>query len=254
MAWPWPGSLSSRRRSVGSGWRARRWTPPAVAPAAPRPRISRPQTSRPRTRPRTLAPPDGPPDVAAPAARPADEHVDVWALVERAQRGDGDAFGLLYDRYVDTVYRFVLSRVNDRALAEDFTSETFLRALRRIGAISYQGRDVGAWFITIARNIVFDHSKSARHNLEVTTAEITDGPGSAPDPEAALLDAFATSTLVDAIRRLNAEQRECVTLRFLHGLSVSETAAAMGRNDGAVKALQHRAVKKLAELVGDSLR
>ena len=98
------------------------------------------------------------------------EHVEIWELVTRAQAGDGEAFGQLYDRYVDTVYRFIYFRVNDRALAEDFTSETFLRALRRIGTISYQGRDIGAWFVTIARNIVLDHMKSARHRLEYTTA------------------------------------------------------------------------------------
>ena len=88
-----------------------------------------------------------------------------------AQDGDGEAFGQLYDRYVDMVFRFIYYRVNDRGLAEDFTSETFLRALRRISSITYQGRDIGAWFMTIARNIVLDHVKSARHRLETTTGE-----------------------------------------------------------------------------------
>ena len=105
-----------------------------------------------------------------------------------AQDGDGEAFGQLYDRYVDTVYRFIYYRVNDRALAEDFTSETFLRALRRISTISYQGRDIGAWFVTIARNIVLDHMKSARHRLEITTADTIEGNDRAPSPEAAVLD------------------------------------------------------------------
>ncbi|MDT4985760.1 MAG: polymerase sigma-70 factor, subfamily, partial [Pseudonocardiales bacterium] len=79
-----------------------------------------------------------------------DEHVETWRLVTLAQAGDGEAFGQLYDRYVDIVFRFVYYRVNDRGMAEDFTSETFLRALRRISTITYQGRDIGAWFITIA--------------------------------------------------------------------------------------------------------
>src|SRR5580765_2318173 len=108
---------------------------------------------------------------AAAGGRIEDEHVETWRLVERAQQGDGEAFGQLYDRYFDTVYRFIYFRVNDRTLAEDFTSETFLRALRRISTISYQGRDIGAWFITIARNIVLDHVKSARNRLEITTAD-----------------------------------------------------------------------------------
>jgi RNA polymerase sigma-70 factor (ECF subfamily) len=197
---------------------------------------------------------DGTEDQPGLVAQPSAEHAEVWELVRRAQAGDGEAFGQLYDRYVDMVFRFVYFRVNDRALAEDFTSETFLRALRRISSISYQGRDIGAWFVTIARNIIFDHSKSARNRLEVTTPELLDGDEHAPSPETATLDSFTATALVAAIKQLNPEQRECVTLRFIQGFSVSETAAAMGKNDGAIKALQHRAVKKLAEIVGDSLR
>lgn len=180
----------------------------------------------------------------------AEEHSEIWELVGRAQTGDGEAFGQLYDRYVDTVFRFIYFRINDRTLAEDFTSETFLRALRRISTISYQGRDIGAWFITIARNIVLDHLKSARARLETPTADTPEGNDRAPSPETAVIDALTSDTLMAAVRRLGDEQRECVMLRFIQGLSVSETAAVMGKNDGAIKALQHRAIRKLSDLLG----
>jgi len=144
--------------------------------------------------------------------------------------------------------------VNDRALAEDFTSETFLRALRRIGSISYQGRDIGAWFVTIARNIILDHVKSARNRLEVTTADTIEGDQREPSPESAVLELLTTERLMVAVNQLGDEQRECVMLRFIQGFSVSETAAAMGKNDGAIKALQHRAIRKLADLIGNDLR
>jgi RNA polymerase sigma-70 factor (ECF subfamily) len=183
-----------------------------------------------------------------------EEHVETWRLVRQAQDGDGEAFGQLYDRYVDTVFRFIYFRVNDRALAEDFTSETFLRALRRISTISYQGRDIGAWFVTIARNIVLDHMKSARHRLEVTTADTVEGTDREPSTEDAVLGALASEHLMAAVRQLGDEQRECVMLRFIQGFSVSETAQVMGKNDGAIKALQHRAVRKLAELVSGDIR
>jgi RNA polymerase sigma-70 factor (ECF subfamily) len=184
-----------------------------------------------------------------------EQHVETWHLVGLAQDGDGEAFGKLYDRYVDTVYRFIYYRVNDRALAEDFTSETFLRALRRISTISYQGRDIGAWFVTIARNIVLDHLKSARHRLEVSTPDSVESSDRAPSPEAAVLESMASQRLMAAVGQLGEEQRECVMLRFIQGFSVSETAQVMGKNDGAIKALQHRAVRKLAELVaGQDLR
>jgi RNA polymerase sigma-70 factor, ECF subfamily len=181
-------------------------------------------------------------------------HVETWRLVNRAQEGDGEAFGQLYDRYADTVFRFIYFRVNDRGLAEDFTSETFLRALRRIGTITYQGRDIGAWFITIARNIVLDHLKSARHRLETTTADTIEGKEHAQSTESAVLDTLQSERLMQAVAQLGDEQRECVMLRFVHGMSVSETAQIMGKNDGAIKALQHRAVRKLADLVGSELR
>jgi RNA polymerase sigma-70 factor (ECF subfamily) len=182
------------------------------------------------------------------------EHSEMWQLVKAAQSGDGDAFGQLYDHYVDSVFRFIFYRVNDRGLAEDFTSETFLRALRRISTINYQGRDIGAWFMTIARNIVFDHTKSARFRLEMTTGDLIEGDDRVASTESAVLAHLTNERLMQALNTLGDEQKECLVLRFLHGLSVAETAEVMGKNDGAIKALQHRAVKRLAAMVGDELR
>lgn len=179
---------------------------------------------------------------------------DAWDLVGAAQQGDADAFGELYDRYVDTVFRYVLFRVGDRTLAEDVTSETFLRAFRRITSISYQGRDVGAWFVTIARNLVLDHVKSSRFRLEVSTPEPDEGQLAEPGPESQVLTRLTHSELLACVQQLGDDQRECVILRFLQGFSVAETAAAMGRNEGAVKALQHRAVRRLAQLLPNELR
>jgi RNA polymerase sigma-70 factor (ECF subfamily) len=201
-----------------------------------------------------------PPAATSPLAAPADpgpsrdEQVPVWDLVRRAQDGDAEGFGLLYDRYVDLVFRFLLHRVGDRATAEDFTSETFVRALRRIDSLSFQGRDVGAWLVTIARNILLDHVKSSRFRLEVTTADMRDADRATPGPEDAVLQALASAELLAGMRQLSADQQECVALRFMQGLSVAETAAAMGKKDGAVKALQHRAVRRLAALLPESLR
>ena len=107
-------------------------------------------------------------------------------LVRRAQEGDAEAFGELYDHYVTMVHRYVYHRVGDRATAEDVTSETFVRALRRIDSLSFQGRDVGAWLVTIARNIILDHVKSSRYRLEVTTADMRDADRATDGPEDAV--------------------------------------------------------------------
>jgi RNA polymerase sigma-70 factor (ECF subfamily) len=182
------------------------------------------------------------------------DHAEMWSLVRAAQTGDSEAFGRLYDHYVDPVYRFIYYRVNDRGLAEDFTSETFLRALRRISTINYQGRDIGAWFMTIARNIVFDHSKSAQYRLELSTADFLEPNQREPSTESTVLAQLSNERLLQAVNRLGEEQKECIVLRFLSGLSVAETAEVMGKNDGAIKALQHRAVQRLASMIGDELR
>ena len=179
---------------------------------------------------------------------------EAWALVQAAQLGDASAFGRLYDQYVDSVFRYVLFRVGDRTLAEDVTSETFLRAFRRIASISYQGRDVGAWFVTIARNLVLDHVKSSRFKLEVATAEPDDGRSVESGPENQVMAQLTHVELLRCVQQLGDDQRECIVLRFLQGLSVSETANVMGRNEGAIKALQHRAVRRLAQLLPAELR
>ena len=188
----------------------------------------------------------------------ADESTaDGWALVRAAQNGDTEAFGRLFDRYHDVVFRFVLFRLGDRPAAEDLTQETFVRAYRRITSVSYQGRDIGAWFVTIARNLVLDHVKSSRYRLETATPEIADvtpGTNHRPGPENEVIAGATHAELLRCVARLGDDQQECIALRVLQGLSVAETAEVMGRNEGAVKALQHRAVRRLAQLLPEGLR
>ncbi|HYN95716.1 MAG TPA: sigma-70 family RNA polymerase sigma factor [Pilimelia sp.] len=189
---------------------------------------------------------------------PSDAAAEVWALVERAQAGEAEAFGLIYDRYVDTVFRFIYFRVGNRQLAEDLTSDTFLRALKRIGSFTWQGRDLGAWLVTIARNLVADHFKSGRYRLEVTSGDVLDADredrGPEGSPEAAVVDHITNVALLTAVKQLNPEQQECIVLRFLQGFSVAETAQAMSKNEGAIKALQYRAVRALARLLPDGFQ
>jgi len=187
------------------------------------------------------------------------EQERIAALVTLAQQGDGEAFGQIYDKYVDSVYRYLYYRVGSPQLAEDLTSETFLRALRRIDSFHWQGRDIGAWFVTIARNLVADHFKSSRFKLETSTGDILDADhagsvnqGSvAPGTEEIVLDRLRDAELLGAVQQLKADQQECVVLRFLQGLSVAETADVMGRSQGAIKQLQLRAVRSLAKVIAE---
>ncbi|HEY9523622.1 MAG TPA: sigma-70 family RNA polymerase sigma factor [Thermopolyspora sp.] len=187
----------------------------------------------------------------ATASADADE---LRSLVLRAKTGDADAFGMLYDRYLDLVYRYVYFRVGGHALAEDLTSETFLRALRGITDFTWQGRDFGAWLVTIARNLVADHFKSGRYRLEVSTAEVFDTTlDGSHIPENIVVTNMINRRVLLAVRELGAEQQECIVLRFLHGMSLAETALIMGKKSGAIKALQFRAVRALARALAAEL-
>ena len=193
--------------------------------------------------------------------REPEEQVDgeeVAALVARAQSGDSAAFGEIYDRYNETVYRYIYFRVNNAQLAEDLASETFLRALRRISSFSWQGRAFGAWLVTIARNLVVDHFKSGRYRLEIVKPDVLGADQQETDPstspETAALEKLTNATLLTAVKKLNPDQQECIVLRFLQGFTVAETARTMGKNEGAVKALQYRAVRTLARLLPDGFR
>lgn len=196
----------------------------------------------------------GLPGQAAPAELEDPEVRRVTALVNRAKAGDTEAFAQLYDRYIDTIHRYVYYRVGSRQLAEDLTSETFLRALRRIETFTWQGRDFGAWLVTIARNLVADHFKSSRFRLEVTTAEMVDTDSVEESPEGEVMASFTNTALLEAVQRLNPQQQECLVLRFLQGLSVAETARIMGKNEGAIKTLQYRAIRALAALLPEDVR
>ncbi len=226
--------------SVGGGRLAGAGAPVVLAMGAP--------TAHPLSTGRSRS--GGPPDDEGDDA----EQRRMAALLTLAQQGDGEAFGQIYDAYVGQVYRYLYYRVGSQSLAEDLTSETFLRALRRIDSFTWQGRDICAWFITIARNLVTDHFKSSRFRLEVSTADMLDADRADEGIEQEVLDNLDNQALLAAVRQLKPEQQECVVLRFLQGLSVAETAAVMGRSDGAIKQLQLRAVRALAKLVPEPVQ
>jgi RNA polymerase sigma-70 factor, ECF subfamily len=198
-----------------------------------------------------------PPDDSAYAASSEENEADrtrLIALVDLARGGDKDAFGLLYDHYQGSVYRFLFYRTRSTQLAEDLTSETFFRALRSMNGFRWQGKDFGAWLMTIARNLCTDHFKAGRTRLEQTTEDMTAHDDTTEGPESAVLASLTNELLMKALTQLPDEQRDCLIMRFLQGLSIAETAAVLGRSDGAVKQLQLRGVRNLAKLMPEGVR
>lgn len=182
------------------------------------------------------------------------ERTRLIALVELARKGDSDAFGLLYDHYQPSVYRFLFYRTRSGTLAEDLTSETFFRALRSMNNFRWQGKDFGAWLMTIARNLATDHFKAGRTRLELTTEDMGLHDDATEGPESTVLAGLTNEILLRALTELPPEQRDCLVMRFLQGMSIAETAAVLGRSDGAVKQLQLRGVRNLAKLMPEGIR
>ncbi|MEQ6902389.1 sigma-70 family RNA polymerase sigma factor [Nocardioides sp. YIM 152588] len=200
--------------------------------------------------------PDGHGDsgLAASSEDSAADRERLIGLVELARGGDADAFGLLYDHYQPSVYRFLYYRTRSVQVAEDLTSETFFRALRNMSSFRWQGKDFGAWLMTIARNLATDHFKAGRTRLEVTTEDMSPHDDATEGPESAVLASLTHQVLLEALTQLPNEQRDCLVMRFLQGMSIAETATALGRSEGAVKQLQLRGVRNLAKLMPEGIR
>ena len=172
--------------------------------------------------------------------------VDVTALVKQAQDGGVAAFSALYEHYYDSIFRYVSFRTGNRAEAEDITAEVFVRMIESIHRFKWQGYPFSSWLFRIAHNLVVDfYRKRGRRQ----TVSLENAP---PIMEEGVVDADARMDLelrMEDVRRamedLTDLQREAITLRFAGGLSVAETAKAMGKKDNAVKALQHAGLKKL---------
>lgn len=193
-------------------------------------------------------------DLAVSSAEDTATATRLIALVDLAREGDKEAFGQLYDHYQTSVYRFIYYRVGSVTLAEDLASETFFRALRSMSSFRWQGKDFGAWLMTIARNLTADHFKAGRTRLEQTTEDMGTLDSESEGPEVSVLASLTNEVLLKAMGRLPAEQQECLIMRFLQGLSIAETAAVLGRSSGAVKQLQLRGVRNLAKLLPEGVR
>jgi RNA polymerase sigma-70 factor (ECF subfamily) len=176
-------------------------------------------------------------------------------LIERAQSGDVEAHAEIYGRYRRTVWGFLWNKTQSAELADDLTQDTFVRAIKGIGRFSWQGKDPGAWLMTIARNLLMDHFKSAHQRYSIAVGDFPEygfvlrDTAIEGDPEAAALDAIRNKDLLDALQNLTHDQRQCVSHRYLEQLSVAETAAAMGREEGAIKALTYRAIQVLSRFL-----
>ena len=169
-------------------------------------------------------------------------------LAVRAGKGDTAAFGALYDRYVEAVYRYVYYRVHSDTDAEDLVSDVFMRALRAIPR--YEPRQAFlAWLYRIARNAVIDRARRTRIQISFEDALAHPGVDQIVEPDAGLLALADKETVRAAIARLTPLQQEVIVLRFLEGFSTLEIAKLIGKREGTVRGIQFRAIGALRQMI-----
>jgi RNA polymerase sigma-70 factor (ECF subfamily) len=181
-------------------------------------------------------------------------NVDVTALVHLAQQGDTTSFGELYEQFFDRIYRYVSFKTGSASEAEDITGEVFVRMLESIHKFKWQGHPFSSWLFRIAHNLVVDHfrknGKRSIVSLENTTTHVE---AAAVDIDGHIDTELSMGEVRKAMVGLTELQKEVISLRFAAGLSVAETAEAIGKKENAVKALQHAGLKKLRRLLNPEM-
>jgi RNA polymerase sigma-70 factor (ECF subfamily) len=173
-------------------------------------------------------------------------------LVLQAQAGNAEAFGQLYDAYMERIYRFVYFRVEDQQTAEDLTSQVFLRAWNNLDRFRLGRTPYLAWLYTIAHNAVIDHYRTRK----VTTA-LEDVRLSQPDYAEVVENdidfAVEMNSIKSAMQTLTDDQQQVLTLKFIEGMSNDEIARHLGKREGAVRALQMRGLRALAKQLEEKI-
>ena len=168
-------------------------------------------------------------------------------LVALAVRGDASAFGQLYQTHLDSIYRYIYYRVGNATEAEDLTEQVFLKAWERMSAYDQRGLPFSAWLYRVAHNLVIDYHRTRRPAASLTEplSETLVDRGAGPDE--VVERRLAAAEVAAALRTLSPDQQQIILLRFVQGLSHAEASAIMGKSEGALRVLQHRALAALNE-------
>src|ERR671927_603008 len=169
---------------------------------------------------------------------------DVRRAVERAQQGDRDALEELYLLHFDRIYSYLHMSVGNRHDAEDLTTQTFLKMLESIGKFRWRSAPFSAWLFRIAHNLAMDHFRATkRWQPEEEVPEPDPGEASAAEEEA--LESIGRKSMLELIENLSPEQQQVLTLKFVFNFPNAEVATILGKTEGAIKSLQHRALVSL---------
>jgi RNA polymerase sigma-70 factor, ECF subfamily len=169
---------------------------------------------------------------------------DLRLLVEQAQQGKRDALEELYLLHFDRIYSYLHMSVGNRHDAEDLTTQVFVRMLESIGKFRWRSAPFSAWLFRIAHNLAMDHFRAnKRWQPEEDVPEPDPGDRSAAEEEA--LESIGRQSMLEMIGELSHEQQQVLTLKFVFSFSNAEAATILGKTEGAIKSLQHRALASL---------
>ena len=171
------------------------------------------------------------------------------ATVDRARTGDQQALADIYDWYMPRIYRYTVARCGNTAEAEDLTEEVFLKMLGAISDFRWKDVPFSSWMFRIAHNVVATHFRRAAQRGGATSEIPVDMVDGKPDLAVTVEQQITIEEVRRATSLLPEAQREVIELRFAVGLSIADTAKALGKREGNVKALQHKAVGKLQKLL-----
>ncbi len=174
---------------------------------------------------------------------------DQQLLLDQAGRGDPAALGQLYDQYADRIYSYVYHRVGSADIAEDLTGQAFMRMLEAIQGNRGWRTSFSGWLYRIAHNLVIDHYRRGHRASFVDIEDTTTLKAPTGDPLRAVEAKLDNERLRSALNQLTEEQAQVIVLRFLEERSIAEAAAAMDKTEGAIKALQYRAVLALRRVM-----
>ena len=180
--------------------------------------------------------------------QPRESTDHVRNLVERAQKGDRAALEELYLIHFDRIYSYLHMTVGNRHDAEDLTTQTFLRMLEAIGRFHWQSAPFSAWLFRIAHNLSMDHFRANRRWQP--EEEVPEPIGSeAPSAELEAMKSIGHQSMLELIETLSPEQQQVLTLKFVFNFRNADVAKILGKTEGAIKSLQHRALASLQKQV-----
>ena len=169
-------------------------------------------------------------------------------LAQRASQRDPDAFAALYNLYVEKIYKYVYYKVGDPCEAEDLCDQVFLKAWEAIGRYRWQGRPFLAWLYRLAHNAHIDHVRTRKPTTSLNNDE---RPLELASSAAAveLARALDAEVLARALAQLTAEQQQVIVMKFIDGVDNEQIAQSMGKREGAIRALQMRALMSLRRVL-----